>query len=104
MEDASHTELPLLPVACTLGATDGAAQVERWRKLNARSLTHRDRRDDELLLVYRADDDTRAELESLVSVERACCAFLGWRIEEQDGGLRLRVRGAAADLDTLDLP
>ena len=101
--DPSRRQLPVLPVACTLGATDGAAQVERWRKLNAGSLTHRDRKDDELLLVYRADDPTRAELYGLVSVEKRCCAFLDWRVEEKEGGLRLRISGTAAELDTLDL-
>lgn len=101
--DASRTELPLLPVACTLGAGDGAAQLARWRQLNAGSLTRRDRRDEELLLVYRADEPTRAELQSLVSVERTCCAFLDWQVDERDGELRLRISGAPADLDTLDL-
>lgn len=93
----------MLPVACTLGVADGAAQLERWRTLNAGSLTHRDRQDDELLLVYRADDPTRAELHSLVGVETRCCAFLDWQIEEQPGLLRLRISGAPTDLDTLDL-
>jgi hypothetical protein len=101
--DESRTELPLLPAACTLGASDGAAQVARWRQLDAGSLTHRVRQDEELLLVYRADEVTRVELESLVRVERSCCAFLDWQIEERAGELRLRIRGAAADLDTLDL-
>jgi hypothetical protein len=101
--DASRTELPLLPTACTLGVSDGQAQVARWRQLNGGSLTHRDRRDGELLLVYRADEQTRAELESLVSVEKICCAFLDWQVEERDGDLRLRIHGTAADLDTLDL-
>jgi hypothetical protein len=101
--DASRRQLPVLPVACTLGATDGAAQVARWRRLNARSLAHRERRDDELLLVYRADDDTRAELDSLVAVETTCCAFLDWRVEEREDELRLRISGTAAELDTLDL-
>ena len=99
----SRRELPVLPVACTLGAIDGVAQVARWRQLNAGSLTHRDRQDEELILVYRADEPTRAELESLVGVERTCCAFLDWQVDEDEGGLRLRISGAAADLDALDL-
>ncbi len=93
----------MLPVACTLGATDGAAQVERWRRLNAGSLVHRERQDEELSLVYRADEPTRAELETLVGVERTCCAFLDWQVDAQPGSLTLRIRGAAAELDTLDL-
>ncbi len=101
--DASRRQLPVLPVACSLGVTDGAAQVERWRRLTMRALIHRERRDDELLLVYRADDDTRAELDGLVAVERACCAFLDWQVEAREEELRLRIRGTAADLDTLDL-
>ena len=101
--DASRRELPLLPVACTLGVTDGAAQLQRWRRLNDRALLRRMREPEELLLVYRADDATRAELQSLVDVETTCCAFLEWRVEEREDDLRLHVRGTAAELDTLDL-
>ena len=101
--DASRRELPLLPVACTLGTTDGAAQLQRWRQLDDRALVSRVRESEELLLVYRADDGTRAELESLVAVETTCCAFLDWHVEERDDDLRLRISGAAADLDTLHL-
>jgi len=101
--DASRRELPLLPVACTLGITDGAAQLQRWRQLNDWALVRRVREPEELLLVYRADDETSAELESLVAVETTCCAFLDWQVEASAGDLRLRVRGSAAELDTLDL-
>ncbi len=99
----SRRQLPVLPTACTLGLTDGAAQLQRWRRLNDRSLVHRVRESEELLLVYRRDDGTRAELESLVDVETTCCAFLDWQVEEQGDELRLHVRGTAAELDTLDL-
>ena len=101
--NASRRDLPLLPVACTLGVTDGAAQLERWRRLNDRALVRRVRNSEELLLVYRADDGTRAELQSLVAVETTCCAFLDWQVEARADDLRLHVRGAAAELDTLDL-
>ena len=101
--DVSRRELPLLPVACTLGITDGAAQRQRWRQLNDRALVRRVREAEELLLVYRADDGTRTELESLVDVETTCCAFLDWQVEAGEDDLRLRVRGSAAELDTLDL-
>jgi hypothetical protein len=100
--DTSRRELPLLPVACTLGATDGAAQLQRWRQLNDRALLRRVREAGELLLVYRGDDRTRTELESLVAVETTCCAFLDWQLETQGDDLRLHVRGTAAELDTLD--
>ena len=99
----SRRQLPVLPTACTLGATDGAAQVQRWRELNDRALVRRVREAEELLLVYRADDGTRAELESLVDVETTCCAFLDWQVEARADNLRLHVRGTAAELDTLDL-
>ena len=101
--EPSRPELPVVPVACTLGVADGADQVRRWTELNSRSLVRRSREAEERLLVYRADDPTRAELEALVSTERTCCAFLGWQVEEQDGELRLRITGAPADLDTLNL-
>lgn len=101
--DASRRDLPLLPVACTLGVTDGAAQLQRWRRLNDRALVRRVRDPEELLLVYRADDGTEAELESLVAVETTCCAFLDWRVEAREDDVRLHVRGSADELDTLDL-
>ena len=99
----SGRQLPVLPTACTLGATDGAVQLQRWRRLNDRALVRRVREAEELLLVYRADDGTKAELQSLVDVETTCCAFLDWRVEESEDHLRLLVRGTAAELDTLDL-
>ena len=96
-------QLPVLPVACTLAVTDGAAQLQRWRQLNDRALVRQVREPEELLLVYRTDGGTRAELESLVDVETTCCAFLDWQVEAREDDLRLRVRGSAAELDTLDL-
>jgi hypothetical protein len=99
----SRRQLPVLPTACTLGATDGAAQLQRWQELNDRALVRRVRETEELLLVYRSDDGTRAELESLVDVETRCCAFLDWQVEAREDDLRLHVRGTAAELDTLDL-
>jgi hypothetical protein len=99
----SRRQLPVLPTACTLGATDGAAQLQRWRELNDRALVRRVRDAGELLLVYRGDDATMAELQSLVDVETTCCAFLDWQVEELEDDLRLHVRGTAAELDTLDL-
>jgi len=95
--------LPLLPTACTLGVADGAAQLRRWHELNDQALVHRQRSAEELLLVYRPDDATRTELESLVAVETTCCAFLEWHVEAREDDLRLHVRGTAAELDTLDL-
>ena len=99
--DASRRDLPLLPVACTLGVTDGAAQLQRWRQLDDRALVRRVRTAEELLLVYRAEEWTKTELENLVAVETTCCAFLDWQVEEAQDVLRLRIRGSAADLDTL---
>jgi hypothetical protein len=101
--DASRRELPLLPVACTLGVTDGTAQLQRWRRLAERALVRRERETEELLLVYRADEATKTELESLLAIETTCCAFLDWQVEERADDLRLHVRGSAAELDTLDL-
>jgi hypothetical protein len=67
--DAPRSELPLLPVTCTLGAIDGAAQLQRWCELNDRALVRCafldwqvERREDELRLHVRGP---AAELDTL---------------------------------------
>src|SRR6266478_94198 len=68
-----------IPVACTLGVADLAAQRRRWEQLMARALTARDETPDGLRLSFRPE--AAEELRALVAVETGCCAWAAWTVE-----------------------
>jgi hypothetical protein len=79
------------PVACTLGASDLAAQAERWRRLIARAAVARVETPDGLRLHFRPDTRVADELEHLVATENECCSWARWSVD------------AAADPIVLDI-
>src|SRR5256885_16619385 len=88
-----------IPVACTLGAADLAAQHRRWEQLMARALTGRDETADSLRLSFRPEAED--ELRALVAVETGCCAWATWTVEPADGAVGLGVRSADVGIATL---
>jgi hypothetical protein len=88
-----------IPIACTLGAADLAAQARRWQRLIARALTGRAETADGLRLTFRpgAEDELRA----LVAVEAGCCAWATWTVEPTAGAVVLGVRSADEGIATL---
>jgi hypothetical protein len=88
-----------IPVACTLGAADLAAQHRRWEQLMARALTGRDETPDGLRLSFRPEAED--ELRALVAVETGCCAWATWTVEPADGAVVLGVRSADEGIATL---
>jgi hypothetical protein len=88
-----------IPIACTLGAADLAAQARRWQRLIARDLTGRAETADGLRLTFRpgAEDELRA----LVAVEAGCCAWATWTVEPTAGAVVLGVRSADEGIATL---
>ncbi len=81
-----------IPVACTLGVADLAAQRRRWEQLMARALTARDETPDGLRLSFRPEAED--ELRALVAVETGCCAWATWTVEPAAGAVVLDVRSA----------
>jgi hypothetical protein len=69
-----------MPIACTLGADELAAQAERWRRLGARAGLGRVETPHGLRLRFRSAQGVEVELRQLVAVERACCAFADWSL------------------------
>src|SRR2546423_3004422 len=88
-----------IPVACTLGAADLAAQHRRWEQLMARALTGRDETADGLRLSFRPEAED--ELRALVAVETGCCAWAAWTVEPAAGAVVLDVRSADEGIATL---
>jgi hypothetical protein len=87
------------PVACTLGASDLAAQRRRWDQLMARALTGRAETADGLRLSFRPEAED--ELRALVAVETGCCAWAAWTVEPTTGAVVLDVRSAGEGIATL---
>ena len=81
-----------VPVACTLGVADLAAQRRRWEELMARALTGRAETADGLRLSFRPEAED--ELRALVAVETGCCAWAAWTVEPTAGAVVLDVRSA----------
>ena len=88
-----------IPVACTLGVADLAAQRRRWQQLMARALTGRAETADGLCLTFRPEAED--ELRALVAVEAGCCAWAAWTVEPTAGAVVLDVRSAGEGVATL---
>lgn len=93
----------LLPVACTLGASDGARRLEDWRRLVADAFAGRDHTTGRLLLTFRDLPSVGPELERLVAAERECCAFLSWNLIRAGNTWQLEITGDDDGLQALSL-
>ncbi len=85
---AEHGELP---VACTLGASDGPARLHRWQHLHQIAAPTAQLTSGELEVRYQPGPEVLAELQDLVDEERVCCAFVSWAVTEDSGQPVLRV-------------
>ena len=86
-----------LPLACTLGTTDGAARLARWRALSHARLTVQ-RTPDQLVVRYRSQPGVYDELEALVAGERECCSFAEWELTRNVEHVVLDIRSDAKGL------
>lgn len=94
---------PLLPVACTLGAADGAARLVEWRRVGDAAGRGVTRSPGALVLRYAADAATEEELARLVTAERECCGFATWTLRHDGADLVVEVRADDDALDALTL-
>jgi hypothetical protein len=103
MGEDTLPRLDELPIACTLGATDAAARLARWRALSEARLSVR-RTADRLVVRYEPRSGVHAELDALVAAERECCAFAKWEVSRDSKHVVLQIRsdahGIAAIADT----
>lgn len=88
-------------VACTLTSASLAAQVGRWGRLIARSLTERAETADGLRLSFRPEPGIEEELRRLIAVERECCSWAAWTVETNVGAPMLDVRSTGPGIATL---
>jgi hypothetical protein len=88
-----------LPVACTLGADDGAIRLRRWQRLADTAGPRASRTAHRLEVRYLPGPGVREELEALAAAEASCCAFVTWTVTDEDGAAVLHV---AADPSSPD--
>lgn len=78
-------------IACTLVASDLAAQRDRWLELARRTQVERIELASGLRLVFGGGTEVAERLEELVAVERECCAFADWSVTAHAGWTELDV-------------
>lgn len=100
---ADRRILSVRPVACTLDAAEGAAQVARWRTFDDDYLLSTEEQDGRYVAHYAKVDDSRERLTALVARESGCCAFVDWTIDATGHDLRLVVTGSPDALAALSI-
>lgn len=97
------------PVACTLAATDLAAQASRWKRLAARAMDKLVTTEDGVRIIFVAHAGVETELRALANIEAQCCSWARWSVESAADRVTLVARSARAGIPTLqamfaDLP
>ena len=101
--DRDEARTPVeLPVACTLGADDGAARLQRWQALAEVSVPSARRDGHRLEIRWQVDADGASELEALAAAERGCCSFATWSVSREGPDSILEVTVAASRPEDLD--
>ena len=103
MVTPNSSERRLVPIACSLGPSDGAARLAKWRRIAAASGLGQTTEPGRVTIRFRDDAGVANELHRLVAAERDCCAFLGWALVNIDGECRVEVSGSDEELQTLPL-
>ncbi len=90
-ERLQRADAGVLPVACTLGPSDGAARLARWQRPADTAAPSARRRGRELVVRYEARRGVREELEALAAAEAECCSFVTWTVDQDGNHAVLRV-------------
>lgn len=91
-----------LPLACTLGATDGAERSRRWRQLAADAAPVTRRTEGRLEVRYQPGPAVLDELRALAAAEAECCSFVAWAVTLQAGDPTLVISAPAGEPDRID--
>lgn len=87
-----------VPIACTLSADDLRARLQRIDDLSRQHLVSQEHRGREVRLMY--GHAAGGELREIVGLERECCGFLEFVLDEQPAGLQLTIRAPEAAGDS----
>ena len=70
------------PLACSLDDTELAARLAAWRQVVVRATTRRVE-DGRIVAAYPNDAELLDRLRELIALERECCSFLHFDVEER---------------------
>lgn len=89
-----------MPLACTLELNEMGQRLDRLRRLADNSLKSHQLQGNVLRLAYKLE--AAAEVKAVVDLERDCCRFLDFHLEEGAAGVELTITapegiGAAAE-------
>jgi len=79
------------PVVCTLSAVERARRGNRWIELMRRAAARAEATAYGAAIHF-ADTAIRRELEELIELERACCAWIDFDLVPKNGGWLLRIK------------
>ena len=98
---SAGTDTGPVPVACSLGSADLAAQAGRWARLAARAMAGRTQTEHGLRIRFRPGSGTEEELRALVAVENECCSWATWTVETSPAHIVLDVSAAGTGVAVL---
>jgi hypothetical protein len=84
------------PIACSLSTVDYRERLEEIAEIGRASLTEVEEHPHETVLHFRPSVSTADRLQSIVSQEAACCAFLDMSLRAGGSDLVLTVRAPEA--------
>jgi hypothetical protein len=73
------------PTACSLTAADATRQRGAFASLCERALVDVERGDTTVAFRFRDEEGVRREIDEYVDVERGCCGFLDFAVEDREG-------------------
>ncbi|MDP8931127.1 MAG: hypothetical protein M3O70_21780 [Actinomycetota bacterium] len=80
--DSDEVSVP--PVACSLERLELDERLRTWRSLASRALAHAEPTEAGARFVFRADADVRRELGELIALERECCPWIDFAVQEDE--------------------
>jgi hypothetical protein len=79
------------PVACSLSQADLARRAARWRELAQTALVQVSATPHGQRLAFAAHPGVADELAELAGLERGCCGFASWQVDQADDRLVLDI-------------
>ncbi|HYV60916.1 MAG TPA: hypothetical protein VFA62_12670 [Acidimicrobiia bacterium] len=73
---------PAQPLACSLDGTALTQRLDDWRQVMARATTRRVE-EGRVVASYPKDPELRDRLRELIALERECCSFLQFDVDER---------------------
>lgn len=90
-----------MPIPCTLGAADHKRRLAWIEALTQQALRERNRDDLALHLTYAPEAADRVR--EMVAVERACCAFISFDLDERGAAVHLIITVPEAARGSTDM-